>query len=146
MKAAGLRLAIAESMTCGLAAYGLSACIGASDVLKGAISCYAPEVKIKLLKVPSGLIDKCSCESQEVTDRLAKNLHRLIKADVCSAITGLASEGGSECEGKPVGTVFLSVYFKNEMHSRRKLFRGTPKDIKIKACKALYTFIQSLIP
>ncbi len=44
----------------------------------------------------------------QVTTALAKNLPKLIKADIHVAITGLASAGGTETKDKPVGTIFFA--------------------------------------
>jgi PncC family amidohydrolase len=140
-----IRAAFAESMTCGMAASKLASCPGTSDVLAGSIVCYSPEVKCGLLNVPGQLAEKYSCESQEVTDRLARELSKLVKADVHAAITGLAAPGGSERKGKPVGTVFFSVLYKRKMHTERKLFRGTPREIREKACYELYRMIAGVI-
>jgi nicotinamide-nucleotide amidase len=62
-------------------------------------------------------------------------------ADIHAAITGLASPGGSETKEKPVGTVFLCVYYKNKIYRERKLFRGSPLQVRKKACDALYVMI-----
>ncbi|MDB5228189.1 MAG: hypothetical protein JWN78_2382 [Bacteroidota bacterium] len=145
LKEKELTVAFAESMTCGLAAHKLSTVKGVSDVLAGSVVCYTPDVKMKLLRVKKDMICKCTCESQEVTDALATNLSKLIKADIYAAVTGLASEGGSETKEKPVGTVFFSVLYKNKIHPLRKLFRGTPSEIKEKACLELYKFILSVV-
>ena len=134
-------LALAESMTCGLAAHQLSNVKGTSEVLLGSMVCYHESAKSCLLHVDKKLIKKYTAESQQVTDVLAKKLSRLIKADYYGAITGLASEGGSERKGKPVGTVFFSVYHKRKMHRLRKVFRGTPLEIRKKAVNALYELI-----
>ncbi len=145
LKEKELTVAFAESMTCGLAAHKLSTVKGVADVLSGSIVCYTPDVKMKLLRVKKDVICKNTCESQEVTDALAVNLTKLIKADIYGAITGLASEGGSESREKPVGTVFFSVLYKNKQHRLRKLFRGTPSEIKEKACEALYKFLLHVV-
>lgn len=134
-------LALAESMTCGLAAHQLSTCKGTAEVFKGSIVCYNEEVKKELLKVPPKLIQKHSCESSQITESLAKQLAKLIKADIHAAITGLASAGGSETNAKPVGTVFFCVRYKNKIYNERKVFRGTPLEIRTKACYALYDLI-----
>jgi nicotinamide-nucleotide amidase len=140
-----LTLALAESITCGLAANGLSNATGTSEAFKGGVVCYTPEVKHSLLNVSEKLIDKYTCESPEVTAALAKNLSSVIKADVYGALTGLASPGGSESKEKPVGTVFLAVRYKNKLHHERKLFRGAPSEIKKKACIALYNLIVRIV-
>jgi nicotinamide-nucleotide amidase len=141
LKKNGLSIAFAESMTCGLAAHKLGNTNGTSKVLRGSIVCYDETVKTTLLKVPKKLIEECSCESQEVTDALVKNLPKLMKADVYAAITGLAADGGSESKNKPVGTVFFSLRFKNKAFKLRKRFRGSPLEIKEKACAELFRLI-----
>jgi nicotinamide-nucleotide amidase len=136
-----LTLALAESMTCGLAAHKLSTVKGTSDVLKGSIVCYNEDVKKTLLKIPAPMIKKYSCESMEVTGRLVKNLSGLIDADIHAAITGLASSGGSETKDKPVGTVFFCLKKGTTFYKERKVFKGSPLQIREKACFYLYDMI-----
>ncbi len=141
LKRKKLTLALAESMTCGLAAHKLSNVFGTSDVLKGAVICYTPEVKTEVLGISKRVMDRYTCESQEVTNLMAKNMKKLIGADIYAAITGLASPGGSETETKPVGTVFFSVYYKGRIYEQKKTLKGTPTQIKKNACRKLYRFI-----
>ena len=136
-----LTLALAESMTCGLAAHMLSTCKGTSDVLKGSIVCYNEQVKRELMKVPSTMVRKYSAESRQVTKKLALSLRNLITADIYGAITGLASKGGSEKPGKPVGTVFFTIIHKRKVVTTRRVFRGTPLQVREKACLFLYDLI-----
>ena len=140
-----LTLALAESMTCGLAAHRLSGCIGTSDVLKGSIVCYSPELKCGLMQVSEKMIDTYTCESKEVTEALVKNLSKVVKADVYAAITGLASPGGSETKEKPVGTVFFSIRKGKKIHNYKKALQGSPLEIKKKACETLYKLILSAL-
>jgi nicotinamide-nucleotide amidase len=140
-----LTLAFAESMTCGLAAHQLSQVKGTSDAFKGSLVCYNGDVKTNVLKIPERLIEKHTAESQQVTDEMAKKLKRIFSADVYAAITGLATPGGSETKTKPVGTVFLSVLFRNKLFRLRKRFRGNALEIKKKACDELYRFIISKV-
>ena len=136
-----LTLALAESMTCGLAAHQLSTCKGTSEVFKGSIVCYNEEVKKDLLKIPPVLIEKHSAESPQVTEALTKKLSALMRADIYASITGLASPGGSETKTKPVGTVFFSIKYRKKIYNERKVLRGTPLQIRQKACYALYKSI-----
>jgi len=145
LKEKKLTVAFAESMTCGLAAHRLGTTSGASGFLKGSIVCYDESVKVKLLHVDAQLIEKYSAESQQVTDALARNLESLITSNVYGAVTGLASPGGSEKESKPVGTVFFSVYFNKKIHRLEKRFRGSPLQVKINACNALFRLIAQVI-
>ncbi|MGZ3863841.1 MAG: CinA family protein [Bacteroidia bacterium] len=138
LKEKQLTIAIAESVTCGLAAHKLSVLPGISEVLAGSVVCYSPEVKRSLLGVPQNLIDKYTCESAQVTHLLAENLRKVIRADIHAAVTGLASPGGSETKNKPVGTIFISVRYKKKIYNKRFVFRGTPTKVKAKACDTLY--------
>lgn len=146
LKEKELKLALAESVTCGLAAHLLSGLPGTSDVLAGSIVCYTPEVKNKLLGIPETMMERYTCESMEVTEALVKKLPKLIHADVYAAITGLASKGGSETKEKPVGTVFLVLGYKGKLYRQKKVFRGTPLTIRKKACYELYRMILERIP
>jgi nicotinamide-nucleotide amidase len=139
----GLTLSMAESMTCGLASHQLNIVKGTSEVLMGSIVCYSEMVKTGLLGIKPTLIRKYTAESREVTAELAKALKKFFKSDVYAAITGLASPGGSENKRKPVGTVFISVKYKGKIWSQKKQFKGTPLQIKRKACEEMYRFIYS---
>lgn len=145
LKSKDLRVAFAESVTCGLAANILSTYKGTSEILAGSVVCYTPESKKSLLRISQQLIDRCTCESQEVTDALAKKLSSFIDAEIIATVTGLASEGGSETEEKPVGTIFFSVIYQNKLYHCEKLFRGKPLEIRKKACHFLYRYILDII-
>lgn len=131
-----VRLAFAESVTCGLVASELCTAKGTSDVLAGSIVCYDPEVKKKLLGVPGKLIRKYSAESEKVTQKLAKNLAGLIQADLYAAVTGLAT--GDDDAKHPAGTIFICVYDGKKCFREKKAFRGTPLEIRKKACLAVF--------
>lgn len=143
MREAGLTLALAESITCGLAAHKLSSCVGVSDVLKGSIVCYMPEAKSEVLGISQEMMKKYSCESKQVTEAMARYLSKVITADLYASVTGLASSGGSETKEKPVGTVFYCVVHNNKVFHERKVYRGTPLKIKEQAAKGIYEFILS---
>ncbi len=145
LKEKELTLGLAESVTCGMAAYKLSNVKGISEVLRGSIACYTPEVKMSLLGISKRMIDKYTCESMEVTQALVTQLPKLIPADVYVAVTGLASSNGSESKTKPVGTAFICVRYKNKLYKTKHVFKGTPLQIKNKICLALYRFIYSIL-
>jgi nicotinamide-nucleotide amidase len=128
-------------MSCGLATHKLGTVPDTSEILMGSIICYCEDVKCGILKIKKQVIKKHTAESQIVTDQLAKNLKKLIKADIHAAITGLASPGGTETKTKPVGTVFISFIFRNKMYRHKDRFYGSPNDIKKKACQAMFTYI-----
>jgi nicotinamide-nucleotide amidase len=145
LKENNLTIALAESITCGLLSHKLGSISSTSDILKGAIICYDESVKLSLLKIPEKIIKEHTAESQIVTDKLALHLKKLIPADIHAGITGLASQGGSETNAKPVGTVYISVLFRQKINRKRKVFKGSPLEIKNKASTFLFSFISSLV-
>lgn len=140
-----ITLALAESITCGLAAHWLASYKGTGEVLRCSLVCYNEEMKTKLLGVSASMIQKFSAESPQVTARMAEGLKRMKVADICAAVTGLASAGGSENKRKPVGTVFYSISWRGKKYMRRKQFRGTPLQIRKRACEELYAFILKVV-
>ena len=102
LRARGLSLAVAESVTGGLVAGRLTAVPGASDVLRGAIVSYASEVKFELLDVPEGPV-----VSEAAAGAMAIGVRRVLGADVGLALTGVA--GPAEQDGMPVGTLCVGI-------------------------------------
>jgi nicotinamide-nucleotide amidase len=138
-----LTIAFAESMTCGLVSERLSVYKGTSEIFKGSVVCYDASVKTGLFGISQRMVDRYTSESMEVTSALAKNLSRLIKADIHAAITGLAAAGGSETAEKPVGTVFFCMKYKGNLYKHKSRFYGSPSEIRLKACMEMYQFILS---
>ena len=136
-----LSIAFAESMTCGAISHKMGSVNGTSNIFKGSVICYDEAVKTGLLRVNKTLINKYTPESQQVTDALAKNLDKVIKADVHAAITGLAAPGGSETVSKPVGTIFCTFKYRKKIFRMRKKISGSPLQIRKKAGDAFCEFI-----
>jgi nicotinamide-nucleotide amidase len=145
LKQKQLTVAFAESVTGGIATQRLTNCKGASDVLAGSVICYTPEVKRTLLGIPKKTIDQYTCESEQVTEGLISGLEKLIEADIYVAVTGLASEGGSDTPQKPVGTIFVAIKYQNFIHNYRSVFKGSPLRIKEAAVASLYKRIMTIL-
>jgi nicotinamide-nucleotide amidase len=101
--AAGLTLAVAESMTGGLAASRLVAVPGASTWFRGGVVAYDSAVKRTLLGVP----EEVSVVSAEAALAMARGVRSLLGADIGFSTTGVA--GPTEQDGQPVGTVFVGM-------------------------------------
>jgi nicotinamide-nucleotide amidase len=124
-----LTIAFAESVTTGALCLKFGIVPNSGKVFKGGIVCYDGDIKLKYLGVSKEVVDKYTPESAEVTEQMAKGLKYLLDADVSVAVTGLCSAGGSECEGKPVGTIFTNVLYKNNHYAIREVFAGHPQEI-----------------
>jgi nicotinamide-nucleotide amidase len=119
----GLTLALAESVSGGLAATRVSAVPGAGDVLRGALVAYASEVKFALLDVPEGPV-VCATAARA----MAAGVRQLLGADVGLATTGVA--GPDEQDGQPVGTVFLGLALGEHVETREVRLPGDPDRVR----------------
>ncbi len=106
----GFTLATAESVTGGLIASRICAVPGASEVFRGSIVAYVPEVKQAVLGVPVGPV-----VNEETARAMAAGARRLLGADVAVATTGVA--GPEEEEHVPVGTVCLGIAIGDEVEA-----------------------------
>ncbi|WP_207422457.1 CinA family protein [Desertivirga brevis] len=136
-----LTIAFAESASTGRLIYDFTSVPECGQVVKGSIVCYDRSVKEHLLNIPPEVIDRYTAESPEVTQLLAESVKRLIPADVIVAVTGLASEGGSESPEKPVGTMFVHGYVKDKAWKTRLHFEGTPDEIVAQTIDAVGTIL-----
>ena len=106
-KAAGRKVALAESCTGGLVSAALTEIAGSSAVLERGFVTYSNEAKHEMLGVSTDLIDTFGAVSVAVAWSMAQGALKNSRADVAVAITGVAGpDGGSE--QKPVGTVVFA--------------------------------------
>ena len=108
LRAGGLTLGLAESVTGGLVAARLTDVAGASDVLRGSIVAYASEVKFGLLGVEPGPV-----VNEETAMAMAAGARRVLGADVGLGLTGVA--GPAEQDGMPVGTLCIGLALGEEL-------------------------------
>ena len=106
-RAAGLRIATAESCTGGLVAAALTEIPGSSEVLEAAFVTYSDEAKQGLLGVSSDVLETFGAVSVATAWAMAQKALIKSGADVSVAITGIAGPGGGS-EKKPVGTVVFA--------------------------------------
>ncbi len=118
-----------ESASAGKLNYEFSTVFDSGKILIGGMVCYHPSMKEDLLHIPPGTIEKYTAESAIVTKLMAQNFHLHVKSDVCVALTGLTTPGGSESPTKPVGTIFIHIIFPDKEVATRFLFKGSPEEI-----------------
>lgn len=102
----GLTIAAAESCTGGLVGARLTSVPGSSEVFVGGVIAYDDRLKLGLLDVPDGLLNRHGAVSAEVASAMARGARRILQADVAVSVTGVAGPGGGTAE-KPVGLVFV---------------------------------------
>jgi len=103
LRARGLTLGVAESLTGGLMGSRICDVVGASDVFRGSIVSYAADVKFSVLGVPEGPV-----VSAHAASAMAAGARRVLGSDVGVAVTGVAGPG-ADADGTPAGTVFVGL-------------------------------------
>lgn len=107
-RAAGRRIATAESCTGGMVAAALTAIPGSSDVFERGFVTYSNAAKTEMLGVPADLIERHGAVSAEVATAMARGAIQHSRADSAVAVTGIAGPGGGSA-AKPVGLVYVAV-------------------------------------
>ena len=102
----GWTLATAESATGGLVSAALTSVPGSSEVVRGGIVAYHPELKTGLLGVDPAILDGFGLVSAETALAMAAGARRALGADVAVAVTGSA---GPDALEQPVGTMVIAV-------------------------------------
>ena len=108
LRAAGLRIATAESCTGGLIAAACTAVAGSSDWFERGFVTYSNAAKTELLGVGETLLRDHGAVSQPVALAMADGALRRAPVQRSVAVTGIAGPGGA-VPGKPVGTVWLAL-------------------------------------
>ena len=99
---AGLRLAVAESLTGGMVGARLTSVPGASDWFAGDVVAYGSDVKRGLLGVGPGPV-----VSERAAREMALGVAGLLGADLGLSLTGVA--GPAAQDDQPPGTVFVGL-------------------------------------
>ena len=134
-RAAGIRLATAESCTGGLIAAVLTDIAGSSDVVDRAFITYSNPAKTEMLGVPAELIAELGAVSEPVAQRMAEAALQRSHADIVVSVTGVAGPGGGSAE-KPVGLACFGLAQRGKpVASERHVFGGDRTAIRL-ACVA----------
>ena len=130
-----LTVSTAESCTGGLLSSRLTDISGSSDFIKLNFVTYANIAKEYVLGVPNEILTKYGAVSEQCAYNMAKGLHEKTNCDMAICTTGIAGPTGGTDE-KPVGLVYVSVYFKDRVIVREFKY---PSFIPRKLMKFLFT-------
>jgi len=112
-RAAGRKVALAESCTGGLVSAALTEIGGASDIFCAGFVTYSNEAKMRTLNVSADIIETFGAVSVATAWAMAQGVLEASDADVAVAITGIAGPGGGSAK-KPVGTVVFARAVRGE--------------------------------
>jgi nicotinamide-nucleotide amidase len=106
-KAAGVKIATAESCTGGLVAGLLTEIPGSSAVVERGFVAYSNDAKRDLLGVPADTLAECGAVSEATARAMAEGALAASQVDLAVAVTGIAGPDGGTAE-KPVGLVWFA--------------------------------------
>ena len=143
-KKKGVKLALAESCTGGLASSLLTAIPGASEVIDCTMITYSNKAKTQWLDVAPDRLTQYGAVSDETVMDMARSMQHNVHSDYCIAISGIAGPTGGTAK-KPVGTVYFGLATKKDTVSTKHLFSGIRTAIQTKASyMALKLFYDAL--
>ncbi|MGE9807014.1 MULTISPECIES: CinA family protein [unclassified Janibacter] len=145
LRARGLTIATAESLTGGALCARLVDVPGASAVVRGGVIAYATDLKASLLDVDPDLLAERGAVDAEVARQMAHGVVRRTGADLGIATTGVA--GPDPQDGQPVGTVHVAVAAPplGEARHRLVLAEGGRADIRAAAVDAALTLLLEVL-
>ena len=111
-------IATAESCTAGLLSARLTNVPGSSKYFNGGVVCYSNQLKEELVGVKKETLDRYGAVSEETASELAENIAKKLDSEIGVSITGIAGPGGGT-EKKPVGLVFVGIFYKNNVYIKR---------------------------
>jgi nicotinamide-nucleotide amidase len=106
-RAAGRKVAIAESCTGGLVCAALTEIPGSSEMFEAGYVTYSNAAKVSELKVSEEVVETFGAVSVATAWAMARGALAASEADIAVAITGIAGPGGGS-PSKPVGTVIFA--------------------------------------
>ena len=138
-------ISLAESCTGGSISKKLTGLPGISKVFTGSVIAYSNDIKNKILNVSSKLIDDYGAVSKQVAEEMAFNVKKIFKTDIGISCTGISGPTGGTVN-KPVGTVFISVCYKNIFLTEKYFFKvDRQSHRKLTEHAALYMLWRMLI-
>ena len=124
-----LTVTTAESCTGGMIASSIVSVSGSSAIFKSSVVTYSNEMKSKILNIPLTLINENGAVSKVIAYTMAYNVLDLINSDISIAVTGIAGPGGGS-KNKPVGLVYIGIGTKQNIITKRYLFKGNRLKIR----------------
>ena len=124
-----LTITTAESCTGGMIASSIVSVSGSSAIFKSSVVTYSNEMKSKILNIPLKSINENGAVSKVIAYTMAYNVLDLINSDISIAVTGIAGPGGGS-KNKPVGLVYIGIGTKQNIVTKRYLFKGNRLKIR----------------
>jgi len=132
----GMTVALAESCTAGLIADLLARVSGVSSALWGALVCYSPHAKQRMLGLEREFLERYGMVSAETAREMALRTREISGASIAAAVTGIAGPLG-DGSGIPVGTVWIAIDRQGNRREKELHFEGTRAEVRLQAAAAV---------
>lgn len=139
-----LTIAIAESCTGGMVAAKLINYPGISQCLIEGIVSYSNKSKVNRINVKQDSLDKFGAVSSEVAGEMAMGVAKTSGADIGISTTGIAGPGGGSMD-KPVGLVYIGIYYLNKLITKELRLTGDRQTIRNETTNILLEELVELI-
>ena len=136
-----MTIAVAESCTGGTLAKLLTDIPGASRYFTHGWVTYSNTAKTGELGVPADLIQKYGAVSEQVAQAMAQGARKKARTDFAIGITGIAGPAGGT-EQKPAGLVYISVDSDNGCDTKRCIFSGDRRLIRLRAAQTALNLLR----
>ena len=123
LKAKGLKISTAESITGGKLISSIIDIPGASNITEQSYVVYSNRAKVNVLNVKQETIDRFGVVSEEVALEMARNLRKITDSNIAVSTTGEAGPTLSS-KGVQVGTVCIAIIIDSKEYIYKKFFAG----------------------
>ena len=117
-----LTLSICESCTGGYISKKITDIPGSSKFFLGSVVAYNNSIKENILDIPLENINSYGAVSSQISELMALNISKKFNSDISISCTGISGPGGGTNE-KPVGTVYISVKYLEEIITKKFIFK-----------------------
>lgn len=140
-----LTISTAESCTGGMLSKSITAIPYSSKVFQLGMCTYSNEMKNKILKIPSFILDQYGAVSYQTAKYMALSIKNIANSDVGVSITGIAGPSGGTPQ-KPVGLVYISLCSNNKIYVDKLNMKSYSREqIRIKSTDKALQLILSLL-
>lgn len=143
-KVKSFKISCAESCTGGLLSALFTEISGASKFFDRSFVTYSNQSKIEILDVNPKTLNNFGAVSKEVAEEMVIGVKKKVNVDVAISITGIAGPDGGTSE-KPVGTVYISIFLKNNIYTNKYNFNGSRSEIRISILHQVLENIENLL-
>jgi nicotinamide-nucleotide amidase len=137
-------ISAAESCTGGQLIAALIAVPGASSVIEASFVTYSNDAKVKYADVQPQTLKAFGAVSEETANEMAKGVAKEANATIGIGITGIAGPSGGTSD-KPVGLVYLSVWFNGTFYSKKFVFDGNRYEVQAQTVNAALALLGEVL-